>query len=136
MKSLLQAHSSLRGEVADARIFNNLAHELLTLRKVSGLTQKQLAEKIDLKQSHISRWERAGYQGYTVKNLSKLARGMGSALSISVLPQKTNLLFSIQLTSEQIETINTIHPNGVSIVSTKKSSQSATINIPMEGVIS
>lgn len=86
LRSLMASDHDALGELYDARVCNNISLELYNLRKRSGLTQKELAEKLDVKQSNISRWEKPGYQGYKVKMLSKLARVLGGQLFISIQP--------------------------------------------------
>lgn len=135
IKSLLKINPALLGEISDAKIFNNIAYELLTLRRESNLTQRELADRIQLKQSHISRWEQPGYQGYKVKILSKLARTMGGSLKVSLLPPKSNTMMFLSFTQTRQEINNTLCTDGASITKTKIVSNSVTINVPIEGVL-
>jgi transcriptional regulator with XRE-family HTH domain len=86
LKEIFLSDPNLFGEIIDASVCNDIAFELYKLRKHSGMTQKQLADKLSLKQSHISRWETPGYQGYKVKILSKLVRALGGQLKITINP--------------------------------------------------
>jgi transcriptional regulator with XRE-family HTH domain len=95
---LLAQDSDAKGRLYDARICNDISIDLYNLRRKSGLTQKELAEKLGVKQSNISRWEKPGYQGYKVKMLSKVARLLGSQLFISVQP-----VMNIQYFKESFE---------------------------------
>ncbi|MBH1980847.1 helix-turn-helix transcriptional regulator, partial [Candidatus Saccharibacteria bacterium] len=73
---------------------NDIAFDLCTMRKDVGLTQKQLAEILGVKQSNISRWERPGYNGYKVSILSKLARVLGGRLELS-LKRSTDIMLDL-----------------------------------------
>lgn len=89
LRSLIMGDPELLGELVDAAICNDIAHDLYNLRRYRGLTQAQLAEKLNVKQSNISRWETPGYQGYKVKVLSKIARALRGRLSIRIAPLNT-----------------------------------------------
>lgn len=84
LRDLLSQGGDALGQLYDARICNDISIDLYRLRKTAGLTQKELAEKLQVKQSNISRWEKPGYQGYKVKMLSRLARALGGQLFISI----------------------------------------------------
>jgi transcriptional regulator with XRE-family HTH domain len=80
----LLADKNLNESIQDARLCNDIAIDLYTLRVQAGLTQKELAEKLGVKQSNISRWEQPGYQGYKVKGLSKIVRMLGGKLELKI----------------------------------------------------
>ncbi len=70
--------------VAELEAFHThfrLAGELLELRRKSGLTQRQLADRTGVHQSEISRIE-AGSSNPTLTTLSVLARALDADLSI------------------------------------------------------
>lgn len=94
LKSLLTDNKLLDGLI-DARICNDIAIDLYTLRAQSGITQKELAEKLGVKQSNISRWEHPGYQGYKVKMLSKIVRTLGGKLELAIFKPAGNMLTHI-----------------------------------------
>lgn len=54
---------------------------MLSARRESGLTQKELSERSGVKQSNISRIE-SGLSSPTVATLQKIAEGMGKHLHI------------------------------------------------------
>ncbi len=58
---------------------------MIDARKVSGLTQKQLAERTGIAQSDISKLE-TGNANPSLKTLQRLANGMGMKLKISFQP--------------------------------------------------
>jgi transcriptional regulator with XRE-family HTH domain len=65
----------------------NLARQVITLRKASGLTQREFAERIGIKQPQLARIE-AGKQVPKLETLSKLAAGAGYSLEIHFVPPK------------------------------------------------
>jgi transcriptional regulator with XRE-family HTH domain len=91
-KKIFTDNQHLIGNLVDARVCNNIAIDLYTLRVQSGMTQKELAEKLGIKQSNISRWEHPGYQGYKVKMLSKIVRALGGKLQIKIDRTSENML--------------------------------------------
>jgi transcriptional regulator with XRE-family HTH domain len=79
-------------ELADAQLCNDIAFKLYQARKSSGLTQKDLAAILGVKQSNISRWETPGYQGYKVRMLSKVFRTLGVSMQISIKTTETTTI--------------------------------------------
>ncbi|HEX8762150.1 MAG TPA: helix-turn-helix transcriptional regulator, partial [Candidatus Saccharimonadales bacterium] len=107
------------GQLYDARICNDISIDLYELRKKSGLTQKELADKLQVKQSNISRWEKPGYQGYKVKMLSKLVRMLGGQLFISIQPLK-NFQYLRATFEMQHEITKTFRPDGTLLQTSSK----------------
>ena len=66
------------GEYSDAF---RLANQILTARKRNGLTQAELASRIGIAQSEISRIER-GTGNPTVETLSRVGRSLGLNLEL------------------------------------------------------
>lgn len=64
----------------------DLARTVIALRSESGLTQRELAERIGLKQPQLARIE-AGRQLPKLETLAKLAAGAGYALEINFVPK-------------------------------------------------
>ena len=60
-------------------------------RKQAGLTQKELAERINTKQSVISRLENADYDGHTLVMLKKVADALDMNLEVSFEPKNKNI---------------------------------------------
>jgi transcriptional regulator with XRE-family HTH domain len=50
-----------------------LPRELIHRRKLNGWTQKQLAEKLGLKEQQIQRYEKTCYQGVSLHRLAVIA---------------------------------------------------------------
>lgn len=89
---LLRSDRDSAGEIQDASVCNGIAVDLYNLRVKSNITQKELAERLGVKQSNISRWEKPGYQGYKVKMLSKIARTLGGRLWIDIRPIQSGIV--------------------------------------------
>ncbi len=64
----------------------DLARTVIALRSESGLTQRELAERIGLKQPQLARIE-AGRQLPKLETLARLAAGAGYALEINFVPK-------------------------------------------------
>lgn len=62
-------------------IFLNLGVELMKARECVGITQKELAEKVQIYQGDISKIER-GQANPSLRTLQRLADGMGMRVSI------------------------------------------------------
>jgi transcriptional regulator with XRE-family HTH domain len=62
-----------------------LALEVFELRKVRGLTQRQLGAKAGIQQAEISRIE-AGNSNPTLSTIAALAQALGAELSLSPAP--------------------------------------------------
>ena len=65
-----------------------IANQIATLRKVYGLSQSELAERIGTKQAGVARMERAGYRGYTMATLAKIAAATGARLNVRLVPSR------------------------------------------------
>jgi ribosome-binding protein aMBF1 (putative translation factor) len=56
-----------------------LAFQIAEARRRAGLTQQELAERIQTKQSVVARWE-SGRQKPSTRNLERIAKATGSRL--------------------------------------------------------
>ena len=63
----------------------SIIHAMIEARKASGLTQKQLAERVGIDQGDISKIE-TGDANPSLKTLKKLASGMNTRLRLEFLP--------------------------------------------------
>ena len=66
-----------------------MSRQLVRLRLARGLSQAKLAVRVGCKQSDISRLEREDYQGYTVKQLEKIAENLDAKIEIDLIPART-----------------------------------------------
>ncbi len=58
-----------------------IAYQILQLRKQGGISQAELARKINTKQSNIARME-AGQQNFTTETLQKIAAAFNRQLKV------------------------------------------------------
>ena len=65
-----------------------ISEKIAKLRKSSHLTQQTLARRIHTTKSAISRYESAGYRGYSITILFKIARACGADLKVNFVPRK------------------------------------------------
>ena len=77
-----------RAEITEEKAKFSAACIIHEARKRSGLTQKELAARINTKQSVISRLENADYDGHTLVMLKKVADALDMNLEISFEPKK------------------------------------------------
>jgi len=68
----------------EERIHAKVARQLFDLRTQAGLTQKELAEKIQTTQSVISRLEVADYEGHSLSMLRRIAEVLGARLDVEL----------------------------------------------------
>jgi transcriptional regulator with XRE-family HTH domain len=101
IKSFLSS-PEFKGELVDALICTDIALDLRKLRVYQGITQTELAEKLDINQSHIARWERPGYQGYKVKMLSKIVRTLGGHLTINIDKPNSSPSYTVIIPSTDV----------------------------------
>jgi len=88
----VQAYEKLkRGEIGDFYNLEGIGRTLIALRIARGLTQKDLAEKLDVHETQVSRDERNEYRGITVERVTKILNSLGvevvSKVKTPVLPE-------------------------------------------------
>ena len=69
-----------RGEVGELLNLHGLGHTLVALRIALGLTQRELAQRLGVHESQVSRDERNEYHGITVERASRVLDAMGVRL--------------------------------------------------------
>ena len=65
-----------------------VAREIHGLREAAGLTQAQLAKRIETSRSVISRLEDADYEGHSLAMLNRIAAALDQRVEIRVVPAK------------------------------------------------
>jgi DNA-binding XRE family transcriptional regulator len=65
-----------------------VAFKLASLRKASGLSQKQLARRVGTSQQQISRLESPSYEGHSLSMLRRVAEVLGASVHVEIQPQK------------------------------------------------
>jgi DNA-binding Xre family transcriptional regulator len=73
-----------RGEFEELLNFQGMGRMLIALRIHRGLSQRELAEKLGVHESQVSRDERNEYNGITLERLTKLLEAFGASLRTTV----------------------------------------------------
>jgi DNA-binding MarR family transcriptional regulator len=66
-----------RGDIAEIENLHGLGHALVALRIALGLTQRELAERLGVHESQVSRDERNEYHNVTVERASRILDALG-----------------------------------------------------------
>jgi ribosome-binding protein aMBF1 (putative translation factor) len=66
------------------RIHAKVARQIMELRLQAGLTQQELADKVQTTQSVISRLEGADYEGHSLSMLRRITEALGGRLDIAI----------------------------------------------------
>jgi transcriptional regulator with XRE-family HTH domain len=74
-----------RGDLGDLTNLRGLGRLLIHLRISRGITQRQLAERLDVSESQVSRDERNEYHGITMDRAARILDAMGAKLLSSVV---------------------------------------------------
>ena len=64
----------------------DLAVQLAALRLHAGLSQKDLARKLNTSQQQISRLESPSYEGHSLSMLRRVAEALGATVHVSLVP--------------------------------------------------
>ena len=67
----------------------DVALKLASLRKASGLSQKELAKRVGTSQQQISRLESPSYEGHSLSMLRRVADVLGAHIHVEIQPKKT-----------------------------------------------
>jgi len=70
----------------------DVAIKLASLRKASGLSQKELAKRVGTSQQQISRLESPSYEGHSLSMLRRVAEVLGATVHVEIQPPKTGRL--------------------------------------------
>lgn len=76
----------LREMIAEEKLNTQIAHMIYEVRTKTGLTQRELAQRIGTKQPVIARLESGDYQGHSLTMLQRVARALNRKLRISFAP--------------------------------------------------
>lgn len=60
----------------------DVALQLAALREKAGLSQKELARRLNTSQQHISRLESPGYEGHSLANLRRVAAALHARVRV------------------------------------------------------
>jgi len=70
----------------------DVALKLASLRKTSGLSQKELAKRVGTSQQQISRLESPSYEGHSLSMLRRVAEVLGATLYVEIQPNRRRKL--------------------------------------------
>jgi|SRR5688572_6185867 len=73
-----------RGDFEELKNFHGLGRLLVALRVARGITQRELAEKLQVHESQVSRDERNEYHGITVDRAARILDAIGAEISSEV----------------------------------------------------
>jgi ribosome-binding protein aMBF1 (putative translation factor) len=89
LKEEVQCYERLRrGDKKELANFEALGEILIALRIVSGLTQRQLADRLGVHESQVSRDERNDYHGVTIDRANRIIEALGFELRYRVAPAR------------------------------------------------
>jgi ribosome-binding protein aMBF1 (putative translation factor) len=77
---------ALQDLLREASLNAKVAQLIYTARKQAGLTQQQLADLIQTKQSVIARLEDADYEGHSLSMLQRIGEALGQKIEINMVP--------------------------------------------------
>lgn len=66
----------------------NVALQLASLRKKSGMSQKELAQRVGTSQQQISRLESPSYEGHSLSMLRRVTEVLGAKLHVIIQENK------------------------------------------------
>lgn len=69
-----------RGEMGELRNLHGLGRTLVALRIALGITQRELAERLGVHESQVSRDERNEYHGITIERATRILDALGVEL--------------------------------------------------------
>ncbi len=61
----------------------DVAMQLAALRQKAGLSQKELARRLNTSQQQISRLESPGYEGHSLANLRRVAQALNARVRVT-----------------------------------------------------
>ncbi len=73
-----------RGEFEELQNFEGLGRLLIALRISKGITQRDLAERLGVHESQVSRDERNEYRSVTVERANRILEGLGAEVTTRV----------------------------------------------------
>lgn len=73
-----------RGEFQELRNFEAVGQLLVGLRIAQGISQRELAERLDVHESQVSRDERNEYHGITVERAQRVLEALGVEVTTTV----------------------------------------------------
>src|SRR6516165_9681913 len=94
LKEEVESYERLkRGEFEELENFRGFGHLLISLRIAQGISQRELARRVDVHESQVSRDERNEYFGITLERTIKILDALNVRLRTKVVeaePEKEN----------------------------------------------
>lgn len=105
IRSKLASNPDLAALVEEESFYAQLAEAICNARKAAGLTQSQLAERINTQQSVIARMEDADYHGHSLTQLRKIAGALDMTMAVDFFPKclPTQCATEVEAVSGMIE---------------------------------
>ena len=94
LREELRGYETLRRrgvEAVEVSSFEELPEALVKTRIAAGLTQKELGERLGLKEQQIQRYEAAGYSSASLDRIQQVVEALGLRLGKGVLFPKTQV---------------------------------------------
>jgi transcriptional regulator with XRE-family HTH domain len=85
IRQKLASDYDLAAAVEAERFKLNIGAEIYQARTQAGLTQKQLADLVNMHQSAVARIEDADYDGHSLKTLERIATALGKVIEINFI---------------------------------------------------
>lgn len=86
LESLTEKDEALEEMVREASLNARVAQIIYDARTQAGLTQQQLADLTETKQSVIARLEDADYEGHSLSMLQRIAQALNQRVEIQLMP--------------------------------------------------
>jgi transcriptional regulator with XRE-family HTH domain len=78
----------------------DVAMQLAALRKESGLSQKDLAERVGTSQQQISRLESPSYEGHSLSMIRRVAEVLGASVRVQIQRHKQPMKHAVAESGE------------------------------------
>lgn len=86
LREEIAAYERLRqGDFEELKNFEGLGRLLIALRIFQGLSQRELADKLTVHESQVSRDERNEYHGVTVERANRILEALGAELRTAIV---------------------------------------------------
>jgi ribosome-binding protein aMBF1 (putative translation factor) len=86
LEALTEKDEELNEMVREASLNARVAQIIYDARTQAGLTQQQLADLIETKQSVVARLEDADYEGHSLSMLQRIAQALNQRVEIQLIP--------------------------------------------------
>ncbi len=81
-----EGNEARKAELEKARESAKVSRQIFQLRKEAGLTQQQLADRIETPRSAIARLEDDDYEGHSLSMLRRIAKALNRRVEVHFVP--------------------------------------------------